>query len=1628
MKHETKDLPECRLRWLHITDLHIGLNNESQRTAIDSLIDAIVSAAGEIPFDVVFLSGDLAYSGKKEEYETLEAKLLIPLRKLHLFRDAEFIAAPGNHDLNCDSGYPPVWASLGQSRQAAFFHLDESGTRTRSGRSLAFSAYQDFVARCGIRSVDPTREPARLDVLEVRDRKFAVITAVTAFFSDKEVSDYLKSPAPVHPLRTLLQSADSDAQRIVIGHHPVTWFTSESEKQLRSLLAEQKVLYLNGHEHETTSTFGGRGLISLGFGAAYQAPLDGAKQQYYRNSFAICELDDLLHVHIVSWDSEHGKWRTDQNLPSDFVDRSERLPDGFSLTLPSTRIATSALRPLAALAASIRIDTEFERCVWIAGNSAKRWVEILLRTGHFRNITETYNLPTQTLAAGHYQFRVKDQRGNHLVHAIAGSGDVLNYEQLQSLNTELDKQNYDGCIIATLGTLSEEAKTLAAQLKSRKPITLLERDQIIRELLRSSSAEFKSVIRSFDATEVKASLVVGDSDVSLLLQERASTSWFVVFDEKGKPFSESNDIVMRLRNDLPEFRSVRFRVPETDQMELSLPVNAESGFDRTTYLEESYKHFDDVKYAPLAALGFRFRKASLSEIYVSASADVNGNSKNSQSINRAVTEFIDTLNLPRTQRDQLESQMRSRLGIERTAEVGAARLLYQRFNSVVVLGDPGSGKTCFVKHEILAYCRPPVEGGSWYSTHLPVYVSLAEAARLINDETGILEVCEILSARRGALLPKTEIIRGLSEGKVAFFFDGLDEVGFIDKRIQLIGEIDQLVKDHAHRGNRFVLASRPAAVQPVEIPEGLTYLHLKGLSESEMRILAGRVLTVRLGEGEEKGLTSDEAELVEKLLEDTKHNPGIARIARNPLLLTLLVLIYANTGAISAKRHMIYTQAIKTLVSVRGRQTREQQISEADLRTRLGSVAVAIFGREVAEIPRRAEVLKILSPFFIDLPNSSDLHEGGNGFIQEVAEATGLLSIHEGTSTREDDLITFMHYSFLEYYAAAGLLSKSYLSMLPQLSGNPRWKDVVTLLFGILSEQGDVTPALSAILRASNDSESITAYKLLLCLDCASECDVPPVAAQQLLSDEVYNSVASGAGRFSAKARDALASKLGYFLQGAGSRFDAALVRGLACTDAGVAAAFADLIARLPDEVVVSDHVCTEFKKFLGNANPVSTAACMYAVERRPELRSAEVKGALIRALKGSLIEKHAGLRVLAVVPGYVDDCTDHINRLLHDSNEFIASTAARCILGGNIGLVRWQENPSLQEILLAKLALADEEGGVSLPGITLDRQQIESMLDAESKNERELALRYLPLLRHDVSYVYQTLIRILRSSAESRHRSACLDSLRSAPQAIDLITIADTDLICACLQAEERNVRISAIRLLGEMPDDEQVIRSLEENFRLLKSLRSRDAEISETAKALAKHARRSPKLRPSVLKLVFEHLPKSPDSGFGDATDQQHLIGLLVVCESLGVDSDDAMASQLLAFAEDYRTPESVRRHSLRVFGRLAEPSTDNADTLVRLLGRNDPRMNEATYAATLSFVGRCRKRVDFVRRVNPRLAALREKLIAAWTRETPVNAESVDLSGARDIRDSIVGTEELVVQYSEFSERATPTATQA
>ncbi len=247
-------------------------------------------------------------------------------------------------------------------------------------------------------------------------------------------------------------------------------------------------------------------------------------------------------------------------------------------------------------------------------------------------------------------------------------------------------------------------------------------------------------------------------------------------------------------------------------------------------------------------VGIRLPDLPLDELYVQASADVGPQAASVASILRAIDDMLQGIEVDGPLRSELEAQLRRRLGVAPLAEVGAARKLYQQHGSVVVLGDPGSGKTCFVKYEMLEYCRAGGQEASWYGKHIPVYVSLAEAARSFSENEDFLEIAFTLCARRGLPISLPLLRECASLGQVAFFFDGLDEVVSIEQRAALVNAIDRLLTDLEPLGNRFVLTSRPAAVQLLSVPDRLTILYLRGLTEEEMRTLATRVLAARLSE------------------------------------------------------------------------------------------------------------------------------------------------------------------------------------------------------------------------------------------------------------------------------------------------------------------------------------------------------------------------------------------------------------------------------------------------------------------------------------------------------------------------------------------------------------------------------------------------------------------------------------------------------------------------------------------------------------------------------------------------------------------------------------------------------------
>src|SRR5262247_3614397 len=93
-----------RFNWLHLTDLHWGMPNQSAlfprvREALFEDIEDIHEQSG--PLDAVLFTGDLTFKGEAEEFRTLDGEFLSALwdKLRQLGSEPQLLGIPGNHDL-----------------------------------------------------------------------------------------------------------------------------------------------------------------------------------------------------------------------------------------------------------------------------------------------------------------------------------------------------------------------------------------------------------------------------------------------------------------------------------------------------------------------------------------------------------------------------------------------------------------------------------------------------------------------------------------------------------------------------------------------------------------------------------------------------------------------------------------------------------------------------------------------------------------------------------------------------------------------------------------------------------------------------------------------------------------------------------------------------------------------------------------------------------------------------------------------------------------------------------------------------------------------------------------------------------------------------------------------------------------------------------------------------------------------------------------------------------------------------------------------------------------------------------------------------------------------------------------
>jgi hypothetical protein len=229
---------------VHLSDIHIKGDLDPILKKGEAIANALNGRVAKARLIVIVVSGDIAFSGAKKEYQAAKA-FLEGIRK-RIKKEArcevEFLICPGNHD--CD------FTANNESRKNNITGVQASGNVDESVMKSCTRIQDEFFRfRDGLETwKHPSGDRLWRTVSTVVDGKTVVFDALNvAWVSNLKEDKNLFFPVGRYQERVLAQASDI---RFITFHHPLNWFASSIYRPFRKLLREAGSVLISGHEHE----------------------------------------------------------------------------------------------------------------------------------------------------------------------------------------------------------------------------------------------------------------------------------------------------------------------------------------------------------------------------------------------------------------------------------------------------------------------------------------------------------------------------------------------------------------------------------------------------------------------------------------------------------------------------------------------------------------------------------------------------------------------------------------------------------------------------------------------------------------------------------------------------------------------------------------------------------------------------------------------------------------------------------------------------------------------------------------------------------------------------------------------------------------------------------------------------------------------------------------------------------------------------------------------------------------------------------------------------------------------------------------------------------------------------------
>ncbi|HXM40419.1 MAG TPA: SUMF1/EgtB/PvdO family nonheme iron enzyme [Bryobacteraceae bacterium] len=395
---------------------------------------------------------------------------------------------------------------------------------------------------------------------------------------------------------------------------------------------------------------------------------------------------------------------------------------------------------------------------------------------------------------------------------------------------------------------------------------------------------------------------------------------------------------------------------------------------------------------------------------------------------------------------------------------------------LVITGDPGAGKTTFLRHIAFKMCADSHNA----TTHFPVLIRIAELAEHIRTcrhrrEGPTIEAAPTwlphCLAARGAQfnwgLDAPFFERKLRSGEAAVLLDGLDEAPNRTEREAMSRLLENATR--AYGKCSFVVTTRPLAYQGQAVLADFETANIAPLEPDAIDTFLERWCGALFSEN-----PASSASHLAELSGALRARAEIRRMARNPVMLTALAVVHWNERRLPEQRADLYDSILIWLA--RSREQRPDRPTAERCLMLLQQLALAM---QNAPKGRAVQVSKgwaadALAPHFREVPEA-ERRPRALAFLEEEEIDSGIIV------SRATD-VAFRHLTFQEYLAAkaiAGMPDVAQQELL--LAGHtiykPEWREVAQLLGGVLYRQGleKVDGLVSAILAAPRQSGRVLA-------------------------------------------------------------------------------------------------------------------------------------------------------------------------------------------------------------------------------------------------------------------------------------------------------------------------------------------------------------------------------------------------------------------------------------------------------------------------------------------------------------------------------------------------------------------------